>query len=100
MNHTQYLLVKLAEEASEVAKAALKAAQFGLGAVNPVTDKTSFESLSDELNDLHAIIKMLNIETNMNYFVDTKAVKDKIEKVEYYKNISIENGCVDDNSVV
>lgn len=58
MNLTQYLLVKLAEEAGEVAKEALKASQFGLDS----THKGNFNAryLLDELMDLAGVVTMLD----------------------------------------
>ena len=59
MNESQYILNKIAEEASEVSKAALKAAEFGLDDVYPVESGTTFERLVYELNDLLATVEML-----------------------------------------
>jgi hypothetical protein len=52
MNQDQYHLCKIAEEASEVAKRALKAQQFGLGEVQPGQDFDNLERLVDEFHDL------------------------------------------------
>lgn len=57
MNLTQYLLVKLAEEAGEVAKEALKASQYGLDSLY----KCQFNArhLMDELLDLAGVVTLL-----------------------------------------
>ena len=60
MNYEQYLLIKLAEEASEVAKDALKAAQFGLEEVHPSTGVSNVTRLAEELCDMGFIIAKLD----------------------------------------
>jgi hypothetical protein len=60
MNKTQYLLTKLAEEASELAVDALKAAQFGAGEV--YEDVTNADRLQLELYDLLTVLKLLEEE--------------------------------------
>lgn len=57
MNLTQYLLIKLAEEANEVSKEAMKGAQLGLTSLH----KSQFNAchIRDELLDLVAVATML-----------------------------------------
>lgn len=52
MKANQYHLCKIAEEAVEVAKRALKAQQFGLNEIQPGQDFTNIERLTDEFHDL------------------------------------------------
>ncbi|WP_321929869.1 hypothetical protein [Burkholderia cenocepacia] len=46
MTLTQYLLVKIAEEAAEVAQIALKTAHFGLNETQPGRDETNAQRLN------------------------------------------------------
>lgn len=52
MSAQQYILMKIAEEASEVAQRALKAQQFGVDQTEPGRDRDNAERLCDELTDL------------------------------------------------
>lgn len=80
------LLSKLAEEASEVAKEALKAQQFGLN--NATHEFTSNrQRLISELDDFNAIVKMLNDEFGLKYEPDHSAINLKIERVNSYIEI-------------
>lgn len=59
MTRTEYLLACLAEECSEVAKAAMKAQRFGVADGYPGTDRTNGGDIAKELNELLAIVEML-----------------------------------------
>lgn len=59
MNHVDYLLVCLIEEASEVQKAATKALRFGLDDFWAKEDMTNRAALQEELHDLEGIILRL-----------------------------------------
>lgn len=52
MTEIQYLLGKIAEEASEVAQMAIKCANFGLHETRTIDDPTNFSRLAEELDDL------------------------------------------------
>lgn len=52
MNARQYILMKIAEEATEVAQRALKAQQFGLDQTEPGKTQNNAERLEGELLDL------------------------------------------------
>lgn len=96
MSKEQFLLTKLAEECSEVAKAALKAQQFGLNEINPYTGINNLTRLQDELDDLHAAVKMLN-ECEQSEFLYTRNVpyiNSKIYKVEKFLAYSQDLGKV------
>lgn len=58
MTLEQFYLIKIAEEATELAQAALKASQFGLFEMSPGA-KTNEELMTQELNDLLAVVGML-----------------------------------------
>lgn len=72
MNLTQYLLVKVAEEAGEVAKEALKSAQFGLG--SEYQGDTAAAHLRSELLDLVSVVKMLEVHAQTNQYLSTRVL--------------------------
>lgn len=89
MNYQQYLLIKLAEEASELAQIALKTAQFGLYETCPGKDETNIQHVTAEYNDVIAIVEMINTEIydlleRDSYLVDAK--KQKVMKYLQYSN--------------
>ena len=61
MNLEQLILGKIAEEASEIAKAALKAQQFGLDDCDPATRVSNGDWLTAEYHDLQGMFAMLNM---------------------------------------
>lgn len=90
MNRLQYLLGKLAEEASEVAKAALKAQQFGFNSWNPdnLDAGSNATQLCVELNDVGAIVRMLNEEYKLGFEVSLEEMEDKRVRVNKYALMS------------
>lgn len=97
MNYTQFLLTKLAEECSEVSKAALKAQQFGLDSVNPVTlltGQSNRDRLNEELNDLLAVLQLLNLSADLRFEADPDHQMNKKSKVIEYKRYSQKLGMV------
>ena len=95
MDNTQFLLVKLAEEAQEVAQRALKAAQFGMSEVQKGQPLSNAERLSGEINDLLAAIRMLNSEAGFGFQGDENQVFRKIAKVKRFRAYSADLGLVD-----
>lgn len=93
MNRLQYLLTKLAEESSEVAQIALKTQQFGLEEQHPKLEFTNRQRIHQELDDLFAIVDMLNSEFFFEYLPNLEALDKKIMKVnkyyEYSKNLGL-----------
>ena len=63
MTRTEYLLACLAEECSEVAKAAMKAQRFGVADGYPGTDRTNGGDIAKELNELLAIVEVKRVRT-------------------------------------
>jgi hypothetical protein len=96
MNKLQHLLTKLAEEGSEIAQIALKTQQFGPSEVMPGQPLTNYQRCHQELNDLHAIVEMLNDYHDFGYQPDREAIENKKAKVLKYLAYSIELGMVDD----
>lgn len=69
MNYQQYLLVKLAEEASEVAQMAIKCSLFGYDSVDPREDtgETNALKLFKELLDFSAVMTELEDSTDIDF---------------------------------
>lgn len=88
MDRLQLLLCKLAEEASEVAQIALKTQQFGLNAKYPGQPFTNAEMIYKELDDLMAILSMLNQRRLFNYKQNAENIAEKIIRVEKYAEYS------------
>lgn len=89
MNKTQYLLSKIAEEASEVAQVALKAQQFGLDNYNPFDEEmeTNAHKLFKEYTDLTCVLHLLEQSTENNYFdtIDADELFEaKMRKTRHY----------------
>lgn len=95
LNREQYLLTKLAEEASEIAQIALKTQQFGMDEICPQLPETNKRRIHKELNDLLGVIEMLNIECNFDYIPDKNEIVAKINKVNKYYDYSIQLGQVE-----
>lgn len=98
MNLIQHLLGKLAEEASEVGKIALKTQQFGMDEKMPSQPFTNAERIHQELDDLMAGIQMLN-ERGLGYTPNEQRIGAKIEKVTHYLKYSVDLGMVDQNAL-
>ena len=84
MNRIQLLLLKLCEECNEVAQMASKSSQFGLDEVCPKLGISNQARLHQELNDLNAIVEMLNDEAGLGYRLDRKEINAKKDKVNKY----------------
>ena len=103
MNAEQFLLVKIAEEAAEVAQIALKTAQFGSFERMNETTPTNVERLNGELNDLIAVAFYIfnhyqEVRTKDGLTplqIDATLVKNKVEKIRKYYNYSAKLGLVE-----
>ncbi|WNL63312.1 hypothetical protein [Citrobacter phage Tr1] len=96
LSNQDYLLVKLAEECTEVGQMVAKVLQFGLDEKQHEDGPSNRERLHAELNDLMAAIKMLNDEEGFGYHVDREAIDRKITKVSYYRGYSQSLGLVEE----
>ena len=97
----QYLLTKLAEEASEVAQIALKTQQFGADETCPGMNLTNTQRVHEELIDLLAIVGMLNKEFNFEFNLTIEdslldSIIAKQEKVNKYYRYSQDCNMVED----
>ncbi len=93
MTLRQFLLIKLAEEAAEVSQIALKTAQFGETESCPGLGLTNVERIYQELNDLNAIIELLQ-DARFSYVPSASAIEAKKQKVEKYLKYSLSLGMV------
>ena len=76
MNRSEYLLACLAEECVEVAHRSIKAQRFGMDEVQPGQSLNNRERILHELNDLWAVVEMLDL-----CKVDRTAVEAKKKKL-------------------
>jgi len=86
MNRTEHLLTCLAEEYAEVAQACSKALRFGLDDKGPGHTFTNAEYISRELNDVFALMAMLNDEghiASLN-FSEIEAKRIKVQQFMEY----------------
>lgn len=94
MNRFQFLLVKLAEEANEVGQMSLKTAQFGKDEIMPTQPLTNAERTHLELDDLMAIVEMLNEEYQFGYQQNEENKVVKKNKVNKFYNYSVSLGLI------
>ena len=92
MNYQQYLLVKLAEEASEVAQMAIKCSLFGYDSVDPREDtgETNAFKLFKEMLDFTAVIDELGEVTNQDFpdFDHEGYIEMKRIKLQHYYEVA------------
>lgn len=100
MNQLQHLLTKLAEESSEVAQIALKTQQFGPTEIMPEQPLNNFERCHQELNDLLAVVEMLNDQYCFGYAPNRERIEEKKKKIRTYLGYSIHLGLVSGESDV
>lgn len=94
MNRLQLLLTKLAEEGSEVAQIALKTQQFGFNESCPGQPFTNAERTHQEIDDLMAMVEMLNEEFGFGYIPNRERIEAKKTKVNKFAAYSVELGMV------
>lgn len=95
MNREQFLLGKIAEEAGEVTQIAIKAQQHGLSRAFTKED-TNIERIVSELNDLLAVVIMLDGSIAAKITINNEAQMKKREKVEYWFKDAIKEGYTTD----
>lgn len=92
MNYQQYLFQKLAEEASEIAKEALKCALFGTDSTDPreKNGSTNLQKLKLELLDMTAVLTLLQEEVDdsgLPDFDEDFHVESKRTRLKYYYDV-------------
>lgn len=95
MNLLQFYLLKISEEAGEIAKDAQKAMQFGLNNRYKYSDPSNKQSLHNEINDLLAVIEELNETFDFGFTPDRDHIKRKKAKIKVFLGKSIALGNVD-----
>lgn len=95
MTRTQYLLNRLAGEASEVAHIALKSQEFGMHEVYAPTGLSNADRTHLELDDLNAVVELLNGESNFGYTPSRERIDEKKKKIAKYYAYSVSIGQVD-----
>lgn len=100
MNQEQYLLVKLAEESSEISQIALKTTQFGLDSFYEPIFRTNQERINDELNDLTAVVELLNEHYGLSFTQDRTAIENKKLKMKKFLLESISLNKVKDEGIL
>ncbi|WP_186310583.1 hypothetical protein [Paraburkholderia sp. BCC1886] len=88
MSKLQYLLLKIAEEGNEAGKEAMKAAQFGLSTIEPGKTLTNAQRICAELDDLQAVVEMLEEESDFEYVPNPVAIAAKKTQVEQFLSYS------------
>lgn len=93
MNTEEYLLVCLAEESGEVARASHKALRFGLDDGFPGTSRTNRQDIVQEANDLLGVIEVL-IDNGIELpgLFDRVAIETKKAKVYRFMDYSVARG--------
>lgn len=81
MTHQQHLLMKIAEEAAEVAQRALKAAFFGVHEIQKDRADDNNTRLMRELADLEAVVDMAEGAATLHRPTDQVWAQWKAEKV-------------------
>lgn len=94
MSVEQYLLTCLAEECTELAKAATKAIRFGLDDVWQGKPTTNRADIREEYNDILALIEELNENHELNCFRHDGLIKNKKLKVAHMLLYSADRGRV------
>lgn len=101
MKIRQYYLLKLIEECAEVAQRASKSMQFGPEEIQKDQQKTNATRLRDEVEDLLAIIAILENDTNdlpeLEFTESITRVVEKTEKVMKYLRYSQGLGMVEND---
>lgn len=98
MKNWQYLLLKLSEECNEVGQMASKNMHFGTEETQTGGVQTNRERLHAEINDLLAIVELLNEEEGFDFTPDPVSIALKKEKVKFYREYSQSLGLVENGN--
>jgi len=92
MKYEKYLLIKLAEEAAEVAQAAIKCSLFGYESKDPreTNGESNLVKLQKELSDMTAVLGELNSDRSLDIvnFDIEEYLQQKQKKLNYYYDIA------------
>ena len=95
MTRLQLLLTKMSEEGCEVGQIGLKTAQFGVNEMCPGQPFTNSERCHQEIDDLMAMVEMLNDEFGFGYVPDRERIEAKKAKVNKFAAYSESLGMVE-----
>lgn len=96
MTRKEHLLTILAEECNETAKRASKALRFSLQEVQPGQSFTNGQRITEEFNDIVAMMEMLKAEGHLSEVFDYQHVQAKKAQVEHFLKHSKANGTLDE----
>lgn len=98
MNIEEHLLTCLAEECAEVAKEVSKALRFGLEDRDPTNDAATTQRwrIRQELNDLFAVVEILEDANILHRGLDLVALAFKKQKVRRFLDYAREKGALRD----
>lgn len=96
MKNWQYLHLKLSEECNEVGQMASKNMHFGREERQFSDGESNRERLHNELNDILAIIELMNEEEGFDFSPDRDKIEHKKAKVKFYRDYSRSLGLVED----
>jgi NTP pyrophosphatase (non-canonical NTP hydrolase) len=88
MTRREMLFMQVMEECDELSQRVSKAARFGLDEHQPNQPLSNRERISDEFNDLLALMRMAGLPTT----VDSHKIEEKRRKVEKYLDYSKQCG--------
>lgn len=95
MKNWQYLLLKLSEECNEVGQMASKNMHFGQEERQFLDGESNRERLHGEINDILAIVELLNEEAGFDFKPDPDKIERKKAKVKHYREYSRSLGLVE-----
>ena len=93
MTKTEYLMTCIIEECSEIQKEVCKGLRFGFDDINPATNETNLTAIKHELNDLLAVVEMID---ELKDFKSEGLIIRKQEKLKHWMEYSKEKGLLYD----
>lgn len=96
MRRLEYLMGVLGEEGSEISQMTSKNNRFGIHEIFPGQPLTNAERLHLEIDDLQAVVEMLNDEFNLGYEPSRERIEAKKAKVNKFYAYSQELGLIDE----
>lgn len=98
MNKSEHLLSCLAEECAEVAQRVSKALRFGLTEVQPGQPLSNAERIAQELNDLIAVVELLEEAGLVPRTGTVLAIEQKKIKVRHFMEYAEQIGAIAPNA--
>ena len=84
MTEQRYLLIKLAEEATEISQAVIETLDFGLSQFHDAESVQKTVLLHNEINDLLAALNELNMRFEMDYKPNQETISNEKRLLNYY----------------